>query len=186
MGGRKLTTLLTILCVIGLFAGCGKKYKPGADEGEGADVIAAEPSDSEAVVWAPGQEGDLTEEQIQRPLEETEPVSIPELQTVYFDYDKYNLRPDAMNTLNSNLNWLRNNPDARVLIEGHCDERGSEEYNLSLGDKRAKEVMSYLIKSGIDSSRLYTISYGEEFPVDPGHNEEAWSKNRRAEFKVYQ
>lgn len=106
------------------------------------------------------------------------------LRTVYFDFDKYDLREDARTTLAGNADWLKANARWRLLIEGHCDERGTNEYNMALGDKRANAVRQYLVSTGIDASRLRTISYGEERPADPGHAEEAWSKNRRAEFVI--
>jgi peptidoglycan-associated lipoprotein len=104
------------------------------------------------------------------------------LQTIYFDYDKYNLKSEAKNGLSSNAKTLADNPDVTVLIEGHCDERGTVEYNLALGEKRARAARDYLVDLGIKPERIRTISYGEERPVDPGHSETAWSKNRRADF----
>lgn len=107
-----------------------------------------------------------------------------QLQTVYFDFDKFELRSDAKRMLDGNYELLKEFPDVIVQIEGHCDERGTVEYNLSLGEQRAKACQTYLISLGIAPERLTTISYGEERPVDPGHNEEAWAKNRRAEFRI--
>ena len=106
------------------------------------------------------------------------------LRTVYFDYNKYDLRDDTRAGLSVNSEWLKANSKWRVLIEGHCDDRGTNEYNMALGDKRANAVRQYLITAGIDASRVRTISYGEERPVDPGHSEDAWAKNRRAEFVI--
>lgn len=103
---------------------------------------------------------------------------------IYFDYDKSNLRSEAQEVLKSKAGWLRDNPDVNVTIEGHCDERGTNAYNLALGDRRANSAKSYLIDLGISGSRLTTISYGEERPLVPGHNEEAWAKNRRAHFAI--
>ncbi len=104
------------------------------------------------------------------------------LQTVNFDLDRYDLTPVATDILAINAKSLRANPEANVIIEGHCDERGTVEYNLALGDKRAKAVKDYLVSLGVNSSRLTTISYGKERPVDTSQNEAAWAKNRRAEF----
>ncbi len=106
------------------------------------------------------------------------------LDAVHFEFDKADLRPDARATLDANADWLRRNPNARIQIEGHCDERGSVQYNLALGERRAESAKRYLESAGIASNRLSTISYGEERPVDPAHNEEAWARNRRAEFVV--
>lgn len=103
---------------------------------------------------------------------------------IYFEFDKSTLTPAAQDSLLKKAAWLRENPDATVTIEGHCDERGTNEYNLALGDRRAESAKAFLIDLGIDSARLTTISYGEERPVDPRHVEEAWAKNRRDHFVV--
>lgn len=106
------------------------------------------------------------------------------LDTVYFDFDSWILGREARETIRRNFEKLEANPAGKVLIEGHTDERGSDAYNLALGDKRAKSVMNYLLNLGLDRERVSVISYGEERPADAGHNEEAWAKNRRAEFMV--
>jgi peptidoglycan-associated lipoprotein len=103
---------------------------------------------------------------------------------VYFDFDKYNLRPDARTALDHDAEMLKEFPDAMIMLEGHCDERGTVEYNLSLGEKRAKAAKDYLVGLGISPDRLSIISYGKERPADPGHNEAAWAKNRRVEFRI--
>lgn len=103
---------------------------------------------------------------------------------IYFEFDSYVLSGLAQDILMSKAQWMRANPNASVTIEGHCDERGTNAYNLALGDKRAEIVRTYLVNVGIDAGRLPTISYGEEHPVDAGHNEGSWAKNRRAHFVV--
>jgi peptidoglycan-associated lipoprotein len=103
---------------------------------------------------------------------------------VYFAYDSSVLDDMAQTTLREKADWLRDNLDSTVLIEGHCDERGTGEYNLALGDRRADSAERFLINLGIDGHRLETVSYGEERPIDPGHGEEHWAKNRRAQFVV--
>ena len=103
-------------------------------------------------------------------------------ENIYFDFDKSNLKPKAQEVLKRKAEWLRNNPGESVIIEGHCDERGTNEYNLALGDRRAQSAKNFLINLGIAESRLTTISYGEERPADPRHNREAWRKNRRDQF----
>ena len=102
------------------------------------------------------------------------------LKDIYFDFDKYDLRAEAREALKANAGWLKGNASARVEIEGHCDERGTNEYNLALGAKRAQAAKDYLVTLGISQERLSTISYGEELPVCKEHNEECWQKNRRA------
>lgn len=111
------------------------------------------------------------------------PASSP-LKDIYFDFDRYDLRGEARETLKANASWLKNNPSARVEIEGHCDERGTNEYNLALGAKRAQAAKDYLITLGIPAERLSTISYGEEVSVCRDATEECWQKNRRARFVI--
>ncbi len=106
------------------------------------------------------------------------------LSRIYFDYDKYNIRPDAAQTLASNAEYLKQNPNVKIQIEGHCDERGSNDYNLALGQKRASAAKAYLVKLGISPNRISTISYGEERPLVNESNEDAWAQNRRAEFVI--
>jgi len=111
------------------------------------------------------------------------PASSP-LKDIYFDFDRADLRGDARDTLRSNADWLKNNPSARVEIEGHCDERGTNEYNLALGAKRAQAAKDYLVSLGITGERLSTISYGEEIPVCREQAESCWHQNRRARFVI--
>ena len=101
---------------------------------------------------------------------------------VYFDFDKYNLRDEAKDVLRKNAGLLKQNQELKLRIEGHCDERGTVEYNLALGEKRAKAVRDYLTSLGIDAGRLEVVSYGKERPAVNGNGEDAWSLNRRAEF----
>jgi len=102
----------------------------------------------------------------------------------HFEFDSSNLLPEAQEILRWKAAWLQKNPNVQVTIEGHCDERGTNEYNLALGDRRANSAKAYLMDLGIYGSRLNTISYGEERPADYGSNEEAWAKNRRAHFTI--
>ncbi len=103
---------------------------------------------------------------------------------IHFDFDSSTLTSDAQLILKKKAEWLQNNPEATSTIEGHCDERGTGEYNLALGDRRATSAKNFLVDLGISASRLTTISYGEERPVDLGKNEEAWAKNRRCHFTI--
>lgn len=104
------------------------------------------------------------------------------LQDIHFDFDKYNIVPEARAILKENYMVLRTVTDVEVLIEGHCDERGTVEYNLALGQRRANAARDYLISLGMDAAQLSTVSYGEEKPLDPRPTEEAWAKNRRCHF----
>jgi len=111
-------------------------------------------------------------------------AGISPLKDVFFEYDKALIEAAQKVALDDNVRWLKANGNARMLIEGHCDERGTAEYNLGLGDRRAKAVRDYLITSGIAASRLGTISYGKERPFAFGHDENAWKQNRRAHFAL--
>jgi peptidoglycan-associated lipoprotein len=107
-----------------------------------------------------------------------------ENEDILFEFDSANLSVEAQEILRKKAEWLRENPKARVTIEGHCDERGTSEYNLALGDRRAYSAKVFLVDLGIEESRLATISYGEERPIDSNSSEEAWAKNRRDHFVI--
>ena len=180
------------LCVVvvGLFAmACPKKPKPVTQPP--AVVDTAPPP----VVAPPPPEPTKVENRdfVQEPTvtKETLPANLDELnryaqangyiQDAFFGYDESALTSDGQTALTNSANWLKGDGKAyNVLIEGHCDERGTEQYNLALGDKRANIAKEYLATLGVDASRMRTVSYGEERPFDPGHDESAWSKNRRA------
>ena len=114
----------------------------------------------------PGIEGEIFESKL--------------LKDIHFDFDKYDIRPGDTEILKGNEALLRKYPNVKIQIEGHCDERGTVEYNLALGERRANSTKKYLISLGVSPDRISTISYGKERPLDPAHNEEAWTKNRRA------
>lgn len=103
---------------------------------------------------------------------------------VFFDFDSATLSTEAQEQLKQNGVWLESNAVKKALVEGHCDERCTSEYNLALGDRRAASAKEYLVRYGVSPSRLETVSYGEERPFDSGHNDESWAKNRRAHFVV--
>ncbi len=106
------------------------------------------------------------------------------LQTAYFDYDSFSLREDTKSALRADYEILRTHPDVRVEIQGNCDERGSEEYNLALGERRARAAREYLLALGLSANRITTVSFGENNPAAMGHDERAWERNRRADFAV--
>ena len=109
-------------------------------------------------------------------------VTIPELRTIHFDFDKYDIRPEDAKTLETNAAWLKANANHLVLIEGHCDERGTNEYNVALGERRAKAAMGYLTALGIQANRISIVSYGDQRPVCTERGEACWAKNRRVHF----
>jgi len=111
-------------------------------------------------------------------------TSVADLKDIHFDFDKYDIRPGDAKTLDGNAGWLKSNPNHLVLIEGHCDERGTNEYNLALGERRAKSTMNYLVSQGVQASRITIISYGEERPACSQKTEECWAQNRRAHLLV--
>ena len=113
-------------------------------------------------------------------------VETSALKDVFFDFDKYEIRPKDKQTLDENARWLKTNGGALLLIEGHCDERGTNEYNLALGERRAKATRDYFVSTGVDAARITVISYGEERPVCTERTEACWTRNRRAHFLVKQ
>lgn len=105
-------------------------------------------------------------------------------QPIHFDFDKYTIRPDAAQDLQAKAGYLQTRPSTAVQIQGHCDNRGTEAYNLALGDRRAHSTKKYMMDMGVGSDRMSTVSYGEEMPLDPSNNEDAWAMNRRAQFII--
>lgn len=120
----------------------------------------------------------LESERVEKLRKEFENVDI------HFEYDKFSLTPESRNILRNKYEYLANYSEAAILIEGHCDERGTIEYNVALGDRRAKSAKDYLIRLGVAPERIETISYGEEMPLDPRHTEDAWARNRRDKFVI--
>ena len=132
-------------------------------------------------------EEDLSDERLSEEMTDQRTMSaksIFENEDVYFEFDSIRLAPEAQEILIQKAAWLRANPTAKITIEGHCDSRGTTEYNLALGEGRAQSVSSFLADLGIDSSRLNTISYGEERPIDHAQTEAGWTRNRRAHFVI--
>ncbi|HYM81667.1 MAG TPA: peptidoglycan-associated lipoprotein Pal [Candidatus Limnocylindria bacterium] len=120
------------------------------------------------------------------PSDDTGPVRVGsgDMQPAFFELDSYSLREDARAALDKNAKLLRDNATVNITVEGHCDERGTAEYNQALGERRAQAARDYLAAAGIDASRMQVISYGKERPFDAGHDESAWAQNRRAHFVV--
>lgn len=129
----------------------------------------------------PSQTPQITEP-AKPPAEEAATAVPVEFRTVYFDLDSYDIRPDAKPLLAEASKIMRQYPKIALRLEGHCDERGTAEYNLALGEKRANAVRDYLVGLGVERSRLATVSFGKERPADAGHDETAWARNRRVEF----
>ncbi|MGE5218742.1 MAG: peptidoglycan-associated lipoprotein Pal [Chloroflexota bacterium] len=174
----KLT--LKLLCGIGLlFIFACSTTKPPTQPPAAAQSAQSQ-ANTKRLTSAPVSQASSLE-QLQKGTPVGTPPSSP-LKDIYFDFDRYNLRADARSTLQGNADWLKQNPAASIQIEGHCDERGTADYNLALGAKRAQTAKDYLVTLGIDAKRLSTISYGQELPVCTEHNEECWQKNRHDRF----
>jgi peptidoglycan-associated lipoprotein len=180
---------LLVLCLAVLLVATMSACKKKAPE---TDPMPSDATQQEATPPEPPQQVEVVEDfPEQRPeVEELPAVTVEELnsqgvlKTIFFDFDKYDLSDNARGVLRNNATWLKQNDRYYVVIQGHCDERGTIEYNLALGEKRAKAVRSYMTDLGIDRGRLRVVSYGEEKPVDPGHTDAAWAKNRRAETVI--
>jgi len=158
------SNLATVFAAVLLLAACTSKPESAADtsgtgQGSGTQTAAV------AAAPAPGSQEDLV-------------VNVGD--RVFFDYDRYELKPEARAQLEKQAAWLRNFPPVTVTVEGHCDERGTREYNLALGERRADSARNYLIALGVDANRIRVISYGKERPAMVGSDETAWAQNRRA------
>jgi peptidoglycan-associated lipoprotein len=173
--------LILILCFGLILTGCPKKTvvkeEPSVKKEEAARLEAERAEEAKkarekefekglVAKKEPGIEGEIFESKL--------------LKDIHFDFDKYDIRPGDTEILKENAALLTKHPTVKIQIEGHCDEKGTVEYNLALGERRANSTKKYLTSLGISPDRISTISYGKERPADPGHNEEAWAKNRRA------
>lgn len=184
---------ILILCIGLILMGCPKKTvvkdEPSVKKEEPAAAAAAKKAEAERI--AKEKEAEARKETTKKELEKSlvtkkEPgiegvvFESSLLKDIYFDFDKYDVRPEDALILKENAALLKKYSNVKIQIEGHCDERGTSEYNLALGERRANSTKNYLVSLGISTERISIISYGEEKPLDPGHGEEAWAKNRRA------
>ncbi len=186
---RTLKGLVLVFAISGLLlmVSCaGKTVKTTTPEEPAEEVVTEEDVESEDL--AAEEAARIAEERLrQEEAARLEAGAAQEMfvsEDIYFDYNQSSLKSEAQEVLQRKAVWMNNNPETTVIIEGHCDERGTTEYNLALGDRRANATKGFLADLGIDTSRVRTISYGEEMPMDPGHDETAWAKNRRAHFTV--
>jgi peptidoglycan-associated lipoprotein len=181
--------VLVLVIFVGFLApSCGKKEiksEPVMSEDEARRRAEEEARKREQERQAAIREEQLRDEQLKEESGRYQNArEMFENEDILFEFDSASLSVDAQKILRAKAAWLRNNPRAVVIIEGHCDERGTNEYNLALGDRRAFSAKSFLVDLGIADSRLTTISYGEERPVDSSPTEDAWAKNRRAHFVI--
>jgi peptidoglycan-associated lipoprotein len=194
-GSFLVVTSLLVLSAIG--SGCAKRpatTQAAAPAPTGTASTMAPPSQPGGTTATPSgpstsQPGGATATPTPAPGPTARPApkdfaAVPELQDIYFEFDKYDVRPADTKTLDANAAWLKSNPNHLLLIEGHADERGTNEYNLALGERRAKSTMNYLVSQGVQANRITIISYGEERPTCTEKTEGCWAKNRRAHFLV--
>jgi len=196
---KSISIMVLILCLGLLFGGCPKKTvvkeQPSVQMSEEAGRLEADRAakDKERELGKikeeeakKAREGDFEKSLVAKrePGIEGEVFESKLLKDIHFDFDKYDIRPGDAGILSENATLLKKNPKVKIQIEGHCDEKGTVEYNLALGERRANSTKDHLVSLGISSDRISTISYGKEKPLDPGHNEEAWAKNRRAHVIV--
>jgi peptidoglycan-associated lipoprotein len=166
---------LFVFLVIGLFVlalgACAKKQTAAPEPAPPPVEETVEPAEPEV-------------EEVE--VEEEPMMKMPVVEDIFFEFDKSRITDEAKQKLANNAQQLKDAPNAMIMIEGHADERGTNAYNLALGERRANATKDYLVTLGVDGSRISTMSYGEERPFDTGHNEAAWAKNRRAHFVVQQ
>ncbi|MCR5084549.1 MAG: peptidoglycan-associated lipoprotein Pal [Succinivibrionaceae bacterium] len=167
---RNFMMLMAVAAAMSI-AGCSTTSGSGA---------GAEGYDGQGVVTGIDSDGAMTVGDPNEVQTYNGPESLREKNTIYFNFDSDQILDAYVGTMQSHAQFLRNNPDAKIVIEGHTDERGTPEYNIALGERRARSVARYMQNLGVDVGQLSIVSYGEEKPADPTHSEAAWSKNRRA------
>jgi peptidoglycan-associated lipoprotein len=181
--------ILLLIISLAFFApSCSKKSittEPTMSEEEARRTAEEEARQRELERQAAIREQSLKEERLGEAGESLQSQrDMFENEDILYEFDSASLSMQAQEILRQKAEWLKNNPGASVIIEGHCDERGTNEYNLALGDRRAFSAKSFLVDLGIDETRLSTVSYGEERPLDRGSSEDAWAQNRRAHFVI--
>jgi len=188
---RYRTLVVTVLAAVLVVSACRtEEPPPPAPTGPSADQLAAEEAARVAAAAAAAEEARLAAEaeaeraRLARERAALEAARTTLTERVHFDYDMAEIRPDAERMLREKLSILRASPDVRLRIEGHCDERGSNEYNDALGNRRAQAVVEFFTASGIDDGRFSIVSFGEDRPLRNQSNEGSWSQNRRAEFII--
>ena len=181
---HRVLTLALSLGLAVLTVNCPKQAVQTPPEPPPEPVRSVEPAPEPEAVEVPPEPFPTTEVETAPAPEPTlaELNQLGVLTTVHFAFDSYELDEEARMTLQRNAQWLRENSGHAIRVEGHCDERGTIEYNLALGERRASTVRDYLVSLGVGASRIRIVSYGEEQPADSAHNEGAWSRNRRAQF----
>jgi len=191
MRKKYLMVVLLMVACAAMIAGCtSKQLTKGNGEAPAQNVSSVEQQKANNISSTGQQNADVKMENIKNPEGQNIKTSSEMrnekggLEDIHFDFDKYNIRQDDRQILSRNAAYLSKNINVKIVIEGNCDERGTTEYNMALGERRADEAKQYLVNLGIDGKRITTISYGSEKPLDPGHDEDAWAKNRRDHFAI--
>jgi peptidoglycan-associated lipoprotein len=176
----KRIVILALVCfmAVAFMSACKAKVQPTPPPPQVKEQPKVEPVKAPVVKPAPTEEEIFMAKSLDQ-LNKEKPLAM-----INFDYDKYAIREDAKPILEGNATWMKKWKTVKILIEGHCDERGTEDYNLALGEKRAKSGYDYLVSLGISAERMKTISYGKSQPLDMGKDEGAWAKNRRDQFLI--
>ena len=189
MQRKYLIVVLFMVACAAMIAGCTTKQLTKSN-GETPAQNVSSPGQQNANnknIYSAGQQNNNAQNAGLKNPEETSYEMRKEkrgLEDIHFDFDKYNIRQEDRKILSRNAAYLLKSKNMTIIIEGNCDERGTAEYNMALGERRADEAKKYLVNLGVDSKRITTISYGSEKPLDPGHDEDAWAKNRRDHFAV--
>jgi peptidoglycan-associated lipoprotein len=183
------SVVATVIVGLILVAGCAKRPVATVSQAPAPAPAPAAPPPAPAPAPAPAPPppavvAPTPPPPAPRPAPPKEYQANEAVKPIYFDFDKATIRPGDAKILDANAAWLKSNPNYLLLIEGHCDERGTSDYNLALGDRRAKAASNHLVAQGINSDRITTVSYGEERPACTEKNEACWSKNRRSQFLV--
>src|SRR5213592_3080253 len=182
---RRLPLLVLAGLAAATVAACGGTPPPAQPGPQAhADSIAAAEADARAREEAERVARQRAADSLAAMGRTTEAVRTMLAAMIHFDFDKSNIRSGDAGTLDQKVGILQANPNLRIRISGHCDERGSDEYNLALGNRRATSAKQYVVSHGIDAGRIETVSYGEERPIAQGHDETAWAQNRRDEFEI--
>ena len=181
---RKSIIFLSMIIFVLAYAGCAEKHLTKSDGTTSAQNESVIKQNEHPSTVGKSAEQEESAKQSNSKEQTTREQIAADLTDIHFDFDQYSIRPDDRQILSNHADHLLKNKKVKIVIEGNCDERGTTEYNLALGDRRAQEAKKFLVNSGVDQKRIKTISYGKERPLDPDHNEESWAKNRRDHFVV--
>jgi peptidoglycan-associated lipoprotein len=185
---RKSIIFLCLTVFVVVYAGCAEKHLTTSEGTASAQNNSAiKQNEQPSTGGSSAKQEESAKQSIskeQTTMESAASQITTDFKDIHFDFDQYSIRPEDRQILSGHADLLLKNKNFKIVIEGNCDERGTDEYNMALGQRRADEAKKYLINMGVNKKRVSTISYGKERPLDPDHNEEAWAKNRRDHFVV--